>query len=82
MFPLSPGVVPLYVCRQMTATKHHGSSPEGKVTPRFEKVGECLYRYVATGMYYAFLKQDGKKKRQSLETTELPHVGLTPKKWT
>lgn len=38
--------------------------------PRFEKVGECLYRYSSNGVYYALLKHQGKQKRQSLETTD------------
>lgn len=38
--------------------------------PRFEKVGECLYRYSSNGVYYALLKHHGKQKRQSLETTD------------
>ncbi len=37
---------------------------------RFEKVGECLYRYSSNGVYYALLKNHGKQKRQSLETTD------------
>lgn len=37
---------------------------------RFEKVGECLYRYSSNGVYYALLKHHGKQKRQSLETTD------------
>ena len=38
--------------------------------PRFEKVGECLYRYSSTGVYYALIKHRGKQKRQSLGTTD------------
>ena len=38
----------------------------------FEKVGECLYRYVPTGMYYARIKRPGKEVRRSLETTNQP----------
>lgn len=37
---------------------------------RFEKVGECLYRYSSNGVYYALLKHQGKQKRDSLETTD------------
>jgi hypothetical protein len=37
---------------------------------RFEKVGECLYRYSSNGVYYALLKHHGKQKRNSLETTD------------
>src|SRR5579862_2133276 len=36
----------------------------------FEKVGECLYRYKASGVYYARIKKNGKEIRQSLETTD------------
>jgi len=36
----------------------------------FEKVGECLYRYKPSGVYYARLKQNGKEIRCSLETTD------------
>lgn len=51
---------------QMKAKK----SAAGK--PRFEKVGECLYRYSSTGVYYALIKYHGKQKRQSLKTTDKP----------
>ena len=36
----------------------------------FEKVGECLYRYLPTGGYYARIKTNGKEIRRSLETTD------------
>ena len=36
----------------------------------FEKVGECLYRYAPTGMYYARIKRPGKELRRSLGTTD------------
>jgi integrase len=36
----------------------------------FEKVGECLYRYTPSGVYYARIKQNGKEIRQSLETDD------------
>jgi len=42
------------------------AAPKG----RFEKVGECLYRYSSNGVYYALLKVQGKQKRSSLETTD------------
>ena len=42
---------------------------EDKPRP-FEKVGECLYRYTPTGMYYARIKRPGKEVRRSLETTD------------
>ena len=47
----------------------------GKVTePKraFEKVGPCLYRYTATGTYYALVKVKGKQIRRSLETSDRP----------
>lgn len=36
----------------------------------FEKVGECLYRYVPTGTYYARIKRATKEVRRSLDTTD------------
>src|SRR5262249_6385512 len=39
-------------------------------TSAFQKVGECLYRYVPNGVYYARIKVDGKEIRQSLGTTD------------
>lgn len=39
-------------------------------TGRFEKVGECLYRYSSNGVYYARLKTVGKEIRRSLETSD------------
>ena len=33
----------------------------------FENVGECLYRYKPSGVYYARIKKNGKEIRQSLE---------------
>ena len=36
----------------------------------FQKVGECLYRYLPNGVYYARIKVDGKEIRQSLQTTD------------
>lgn len=42
---------------------------EDKKKP-FEKVGECLYRYTPTGVYYARIKRPGKELRRSLETTD------------
>ena len=38
--------------------------------PRLEKVGECLYRYSLNGVHYALLKNAGKQKKKSLETTD------------
>ncbi|MBA3386064.1 MAG: hypothetical protein H0T95_05500, partial [Chthoniobacterales bacterium] len=40
-----------------------GSSP-------FQKVGECLYRYLPNGVYYARLKSSGKEIRRSLRTAD------------
>jgi integrase len=39
-------------------------------TAPFRKVGECLYRYLPNGVYYARIKVDGKEIRQSLDTTD------------
>ncbi len=39
-------------------------------TATFEKVGECLYRYVPTGTYYARIKRPGKEVRRSLGTDD------------
>ena len=36
----------------------------------YAKVGECLYRYSATGVYYAWFKRRGKQIRKSLATTD------------
>jgi integrase len=36
----------------------------------FEKVGECLYRYASTGVYYARVKVNGKEFRRSLKTDD------------
>ena len=36
----------------------------------FQKVGECLYRYLPNGVYYARIKIDGKPIKRSLETTD------------
>jgi integrase len=37
---------------------------------RFQKVGECLYRYSSNGVYYARIKSGGKEIRRSLATTD------------
>jgi integrase len=42
----------------------------GESSGPFVKVGECLYRYVPTGGYYARIKSSGKEIRQSLNTTD------------
>ena len=39
-------------------------------TATFAKVGECLYRYIPTGIYYARIKRPGKEVRRSLDTTD------------
>jgi integrase len=36
----------------------------------FQKVGECLYRYSANGVYYAWIKKSGKQIRRSLRTSD------------
>jgi integrase len=36
----------------------------------FQKVGECLYRYASTGVYYARFQSGGKEIRRSLRTTD------------
>lgn len=36
----------------------------------FQKVAECLYRRIATGVYYVFAKRAGKKFKRSLKTTD------------
>jgi integrase len=38
--------------------------------PSFEKVGECLYRYTATGTYYARFESGGREIRRSLDTVD------------
>ena len=38
--------------------------------PKLEKVGECLYRYSSNGVYYALVKDRGKQKKCSLNTTD------------
>lgn len=48
-------------------TKQTEPSPKQRA---FENVGDCLYRYASTGVYYAFVKQRGKRKKKCLETTD------------
>ena len=36
----------------------------------FDKVGECLYRYRSSGVYYARIKTRSKEIRRSLETRD------------
>lgn len=36
----------------------------------FEKVGECLYRYIPTGKYYGRFEVHGREMRRSLDTTD------------
>jgi integrase len=40
-----------------------------KEKPKFQKVGECLYRYSSNGVYYARIKSSGKEIWRSLRTT-------------
>ena len=35
-----------------------------------EEAGSCLYRYKASGFYYARIERNGKEIRPTLETTE------------
>ena len=42
-----------------------------RFSPRFEKVGECLYRESTYGKYYALVKVNGKQIRTSLKTTSI-----------
>ena len=37
---------------------------------KFEKVGECLYRYTSNEVYYAVVRHEGKLIRRSLETND------------
>lgn len=46
------------------------STTEKKAATKFEKVGECLYRYQPNGIYYARLKREGKQIWESLKTTD------------
>jgi integrase len=39
-------------------------------TGTFQKVGECLYRYSPSGVYYARVKRGGKETKRSLQTTD------------
>jgi integrase len=45
-------------------------SKPAKQPGRFEKVGECLYRYSSNGVYYAVVRHEGKLIRRSLETDD------------
>lgn len=45
-------------------------SKRAKQAGRFEKVGECLYRYTSNGNYYAVVRHEGKLIRRSLETDD------------
>ena len=46
---------------------------EPKTSP-FQKVGECLYRYLPTGGYYARVKVNGKGVIRSLRTIDRAHA--------
>jgi hypothetical protein len=49
----------------------HAEFPSTDEKPRFQKTEvPCLYRYSSNGVYYALLKQNGKQKCASLETTD------------
>jgi integrase len=45
-------------------------SKRAKQPGRFEKVGECLYRYSSNGVYYAVVRHEGKLIRRSLEVND------------
>jgi hypothetical protein len=47
-----------------------GMPKKSKGKGPFEKVGSCLYRYKASGVYYARIKRNGKEIRQRPETTD------------
>ncbi len=44
--------------------------PEASENALFRKVGECLYRHVPSGKYYALVKRSGKQYRRSLKTDD------------
>jgi hypothetical protein len=46
------------------------SKPPSKQLGKFQKVGECLYRYSSNGVYYVVARHAGKLIRRSLETTD------------
>lgn len=45
-------------------------SKRAKQPGKFEKVGECLYRYSSNDIYYAVVRHEGKLIRRSLETDD------------
>ncbi|MFZ2280873.1 MAG: tyrosine-type recombinase/integrase [Prosthecobacter sp.] len=45
-------------------------STRAKQPGKFEKVGECLYRYSTNNVYYAVVRHEGKLIRRSLETDD------------
>lgn len=45
-------------------------STRAKQPGKFEKVGECLYRYSSNDVYYAVVRHEGKLIRRSLETDD------------
>lgn len=50
--------------KKQTAPKKRGDEKKSK----FEKVGECLYRYRSNGVYYAVVRHQGKLSWKSLKT--------------
>ena len=54
--------------KKRTSVKKAG----GQKKARFEKVGECLYRYVSNGVYYAVVRHQGKLTWKSLKTDKRP----------
>lgn len=53
------------------ALQTKGLESSSRFSPRFEKVGECLYRESTYGKYYALVKVNGKQIRTSLKTTSI-----------
>jgi hypothetical protein len=67
--PLNSSTEPTY-CALMQATLAEHKTPRVNGQASFKKVGECLYRYPATGAYYALVKRNGKQFRRSLKTAD------------
>lgn len=44
------------------------SKPLGR--GKFEKVGQCLYRFSSSGTYFALVRRDGKQQRHNLKTDD------------
>jgi len=52
------------------ASNRMKSEAKQQSSRQFQKVGECLYRYLPNGVYYARIKAGGKEIRQSLKTID------------